>query len=795
VVNDGFKETSADASTTILDSPAVLTANPPTTLAYGSTAKFTITADDPDGDPISAFEVAYGPAGFKVDSHGEVTWTAAGPLFDKSTDFNWGVRIHGDEGSLLSGTIKVTDTARLYPIRRTGIDIPVQNSGLQIGDFDGDGSKEMLIGSWRSVYILSKSGSSYQQSWVYPFDVADGTNQGYDDSVHAVAARDINGDGKQEIFFSQGNLLIRLDGATRREAARKALQCLSIKLADIDRDGTLDLVCLASDSSYYNATGKIVVLDPSTLTEKWSSPALNLGNTLAIGNVDHDDALEIVTAGGYVFDGKTHQNEWAYSQPFGTVVDVGDLDGDGVDEIIGMVDWVAVRAYSAVYKSPLWEYAPGWPDMDTLVVADANGDGKPEVVVGNGQWGNVMGIGYNTSQGQPELLWQVNSQNHGVTSIAVGDVDGDGVKDVVWGTGATSSGRDDLVIASFTPTIAIKWTSETVPQLDGGFYGGALARTGASVSRLMFAVPRTDSGYDGMRAVGLNPANNQITVSDEVGTNWAYGRGFDVVDYDHDNIDELLFGTANLYNGYFAAYDFDARMVEWQSPANDFETAIAVTHADMNGDGYADLIGITESYVYIYDIHAQTLIWKSTGLGNGGVNVRVADLDHDGKPEIIAALQTGIVIYGKAPTGSGYLERARINTGGTQDLLVADLNGATEIYTLEASVYGGNSTLNRYDAQLQRLGTTPLGVQATSLFVEESTSARKNLLIGTSPAIYTVATPNELWAVDPVSGAEIWHSPPLPGPIPVNSLQFSDVHGDGKKAISFATYFGMYYTR
>jgi hypothetical protein len=803
--NDGTDSATVDASTTILDSPPVLTANPPTTLTYGSTASFTISASDADGDAIPGLEVAYGPAGFNVDSHGLVTWKADGPLFDKQTDFNWGIRIRGNDTSMLSGTIKVTDAARLYPIRRTGVQIPIQNNGLVVGDFDGDGKNEMLIGSSNAVYILRKLGASFQQSWVYPFDVTDDSSQNGSEPVYSVAAHDIDGDGKQEIFFSKGNVLVRLDGVNRREAARKPLRCLAMKLADVDRDGHMDLVCLASSGSYYGSLSKIVVLDPTTLAEKWSTPELNLGGTFAIGNVDHDAALEIVTAGGYVFDGQTHQNEWAYGQPFGSVVDVGDLDGDGVDDIVGMVDWSAVRVYSAVYKSPIWEYTPGWNDMDTLIVADADGDGKVEAIVGNGQWGEVFAIGYNTTLAGPELLWHIDSQNHGVTSIAVGDVDGDGVRDVVWGTGASSSGRDDLVVASFNPVIAIKWTSEDSPQLDGGFYGGALARIGGGASRLLFACPRTNSGYDGFRAIALDPATDTLSVSSEIGTNWANNHAFDIVDYDHDNVDEMFIGTAQTYNGYFTAYDFSADTAEWQSPSTDFQTAMAVTHADMNGDGYPDLIGVTMGnsssspgpYLSVYDVHAQTLIWKSTGLSGGAANVRVADLDHDGKPEIIVPGGTGLVIYAKAPSGSGYLQRASVTTSPVFDLLVADLDGdnVPEIYTLESDSSFSNTTLKRYDTQLKLVHSTPLGIQATSMFVEDSAFARKNLLISTSQGSYPTPTTNELWAVDAQSGAEVWRSPALPGPIPLNSLQYGDLHGNGKKAISFGASGGMFYTR
>ncbi len=799
IVDDGQEQTTVDASTTILDSPAVLTAQtpPPTTLNYGATAHFSVTATDADGDSIPGYEVAFGPAGFTVTPAGDVSWTAAGPLFDRVTDFNWGVRVAGDMGSLLSGTIEVTDATREYPLRRTNLSIPVQHSGLHIADLDGDGDREVLVGSPQAVYVLSRSGSTYQQSWVYPFEV--GPPDSYGTGVQAVTAADIDGDGRQEIFFSKSGRLVRLDGSSRREAVNTNLRCRALEVADLDRNGTLELVCLGTTSPYgYEINGQVFVLNPSTLAQLWSTPQLALGNSMAVGNVDADAALEIVTAGGFVFDGATGQNQWAYSQAFGSAVDTGDMDGDGVEEIIGMGDWSSVRAFSATLRSPLWEYTPTWTDLDTVTVADANGDGRVEVIAGNGQWGNVMGIGYNLTSHQPELLYQINSQDHGVTSIAVGDVDADGASEIVWGTGASSSGRDEIVVAGFTPALSVKWQSSSVGELNGPFYGGELARIGAGATRLMFAVARSDSGYSGTRAIALTPMTGEVESSDEIGTNWAGSAAIAVADYDHDNIDELFLGTANFYAGYFAAYDFAAKSVEWQSPQFESQRAVATKSADMNGDGFADLVGLTSGgYIEIHDVHAQSLLWRSTRLGNATA-LALADLDHDGDQEIIVALMDRLVIYGKALMGWTYLERASIAHSGAIDLVVADLNGdsAEEIYVLGGGTLSyDNAVLNVFDADLQLVRSVPLGTRASALFVEKSGFARKNLLLSVTGDSYPTPANAELWAVDPVTGADVWRSPSLSGTVPRNGLQFVDVDGDGDDEISFGTAWGMHHTR
>jgi hypothetical protein len=216
----------------------------------------------------------------------------------------------------------------------------------------------------------------------------------------------------------------------------------------------------------------------------------------------------------------------------------------------------------------------------------------------------------------------------------------------------------------------------------------------------------------------------------------------------------------------------------------------------VNEDGYADLVGLTsQGYIDVHDVHGQSLLWRSTQLGNG-VALAVSDLDDDGEEEIIVALIGRIVVYGKALIGSSYLERASIALTGAVDLVAADLNGDNdqEIYVLRQDSWGANATLAVLDSQLQAVRTVPLGVPATALFVEQSAFARKNLVLAVG-GNFPVSTPAQLWAIDPTTGVDVWRSPELAGSLPPDSLYFVDVDGDGDREISFATTDGMYHTR
>lgn len=806
--SDGKLSTTAETSVTILDAPPVLAAAAPTRVTHGQTVSFQVTASDPDGDPVGDLALEYGPAGMDVTPGGLVTWTATEPMFDRAQDFRWSVVAKAQPAGRLTGTITVEDPQRQYPLRRTGLGVPASHAGLRVTDLDGDGVAEALIASSEGVYELARSGGGYVQRWMYPF--APGA-----ESVQAVAAGDVDADGKQELFFAAGTLVVELDGASRREVARYDAappSCVDLAVADIDRDGQAELVCLASQSSYYpsGGTSQVIVLDARSLAVKWSTPQLALGSSLAVGNVDADPALEIVTAGGFVFDGKTQANEWAYGPGFGDLVDVGDLDGTGVAQIVGMQSWGKFSGFSAVYKSPLWDasrFNPG-----AVRVADVDGDGKAEVLVGDAQWGSVTAYRYDAAKNAVTVALDLlgifgGTSYDAVRALDVGDVDGDGAREIVFGAGGTTAGGMALAIAGSAAPATLEWAS-AMPVLDHPFVGARPARIAAGgPTTLLYAAPSTNGGYDGTRLVALDPATGLLKVSAEVGSNWNRRAALDVADYDHDGVVEALLTTANLYDGYFVAYDFARDAVEWTSGTGTgtfggLGVGVAVAHADLNGDGFDDLVVMTSGgYVYAYDVKNQTLIWKSTGLGGSGVDVAVADVDGDGVPEIVALGSTRVVVYRKVPTPVAYVEAAAYAMTGALDLAVADCDGdgKPEVYVLANGGYGSGPTgVTRLDGALQALGSFTLDAPAQSLHVEDLGPGRKNLLVGMGSSYsyypYTAA-PSYLRAIDARTGAEVWRSPPLWGPVSANSLSYVDLAGDGRRQIAFATASGMYVTR
>ena len=801
--SDGTLSGTGTASVVIADTPATLAANAPTSSVFGTATSFQVTATDIDGDPTGPLELAYGPAGMTVSSSGQVSWTPSGPFFDRTVDMNWGVRLHNAPTVTLSGTITVNDPSRVYPLLRTNVGPATGSSSLDVEDFAGDGSTEILIGAQQSVFLLKQNGTDYDQVWAYPFDTASG------DPIEAVASGDVNGDGHREIFFSAGPVVVELDGVTRREVARYGVTptatsgsntspyCVSLKVADIDNDGIQELVCLGMDSSYsYPATGRIYVFNAQTLQLKWMTDDLVLGTSMAVGNVDSDPALEIVTSAGYVFDGATGANQWAYAPGFGSQVDIGDVIGDGVGKIVGTAA-AGLTAYDAVQKSVLWSIPPGATGFSAIKVAELDGNSPAEIIAGDAGFGTVTVYRY--TSGTPQVLTQINSIGESVTAIATGDVNGDGAQEIVWTPSfSLNNGSPSVAVSSWTPTANLLWTGPLPTPLDGPFVCAKRGQVSASQSLLIFATPRTQSGYSGMRVIGLDPTSGSLTVSQEVDSNWAQVRACDVADVYGVGTDSVLLGTATLYNPYFTAFDFESSVKQWSSPQLSSSGA-AVTHADVNGDGVADLIGITpDGHLYAWDVRDQTLLWSTSGFSNGaGLDVAVGDLYGDGKQEIIALTTTQVVVF--TQSASGLTPKASYPVTGT-DLLVADTDGdgKAEIYVLASTIVSSNASIYQLDGSLTLLNNYPVGSTgsaASSLYLESSAFPRKNIVVAMSSPLFPNTGFPVLDVIDPTSGAQIWESPPLRGDISPNSLSFYDLRGSGQLQMVFGTSVGMYVTQ
>lgn len=580
----------------------------------------------------------------------------------------------------------------------------IGQTGLFTIDLDGDGSQEIVasasaggFGENIMWYVVRRTASGgYEQIWRSPI---------YDVSIIRILLADMNGDGKDDVVvaLSDGTIFI-YDGPTLKEirTLKVAASLKDLAVADLDGDGIKEIV--TSDGlgvSVYNA---------QTEALKWSV-ASGGGTYIAVGNVDADSTLEIVTTTyggkGNVLNGLTGAVKWAYINSFGSQVKLADLDGDGMQEIIGASSWYKITIFDADLKSPTWEISTSL-DIGTVTVTDTDGDGIPEIIYGDGQWGKVHAVDVRNRTER----WSVNNPEHGVSGIAIGDVDLDGKMELLWSAGGTSTGADHLFVAN-PQTGVIKWQS-----MD--FYGLSAVTAGDvdndGSDEIVMVTNYSNSGYDEGIIHIFDAKTHALKFQQKLGTMDRSGnnRVVRIGDVDGDGLTEFVVTTLNLYDGIIQIFDGATCTLKRQSVKYSDSSFTALAISDVDNNGTSEIIATVNSgsqgtYLVVLDGASMQEKWRSVSLGTSGYagnDVKIADLDKDGHPDIIATMADSRLIVFDGVTHAlklmiesqaRALEVADADGDGFPEVLVGRNDGAIDVYdgvmfTIKKTVSTFNTT-------------------------------------------------------------------------------------------------------
>jgi hypothetical protein len=825
--SDGEATATVEQSTTVVDAPPMVVMGSPTApaaLGLSTPTSFDTNVIDPDGDSVSGlrFKLAHGPAGMTLNATtGAVTWTPQLPLFDETLDVHWAVTLESPSAAVpLAGTIRVEDPGHARPLMRMGFDLPQRNRATVLGgDFDSDGDDEALILSNRALYQLERDGSGgYRQSWVYPFTFYPREYGYFTRDASAIATGDVDHDGMHEIFVATERSIVKLDGVERRPVASAALgendTCADLKFGDIDRNGAPELVCVTESLYWQGWQPVVLVIDAGDMSVRAALPAARYGQALALGNVDADLQLEIVTAGGYVIDGQSLATQWyyqgtpgGYDYGFGFDLEIADLDGNGVDEIVASVDWEApVRVYSAVTQSTLFDYVHQ-ADVGGMTLGDLDGDGTPEAIVGPGQ-GDFLTV-YELVSNGAQVAYRSPYYYNDLNGIVVGDFDDDGHNEALLGSGYNHSAGPLVIIGGATlASLDVEWSPDDPFILYGPFFGGDLMGNSLNPRWPVFGSVRTASAttiLDATRLLRMNPATGDLEASADIGWN-ANGEAVSTVsDYDADGNEEVVLSAADGYSGYLVGYDFFGDAQEWSTPPNQqqYGYPIGLAAADLLGDSRPEIVTMSKvGLIEVLDPNTNSVLWQSTTLGDGRYLV-MADVDGDADEEIVALTAHGVYLYRRnpSPSGSRYLQAAYYLEPNTQlqDIAVGDVDGDGEVDVMVLAAgyipytYDTVSEVRRLDSNLGIVATFPVPWRARSIQIEPSTSARKNLLVPTGFDYQLSAT--QIVALDALSGAEVWRSPKLRGSLSDKRVRYVTIPGESRPSITIATDAAIYLTR
>jgi len=353
-----------------------------------------------------------------------------------------------------------------------------------------------------------------------------------------------------------------------------------------------------------------------------------------------------------------------------------DMNGDGkLDLIVAEADSPAVAVLfgngDGTFGPELTFTVPSYPE--SLAVADFNGDGKLDVVVGmlgfysTGQLAFLPGDGTG-KLGTPIIHYgQINDAVFTTFSIVAADLNGDGLPDIV----------------------ALDYSISMNGVGVQNQMGNAGARVYLNEGNGTFKMAQQffhDLSVD--QVAGLGEAATAVALGDVNGDGCT-----DAVTVDTT-------GTATFFPGKCDG-TFDTGYTRTSGAGI---AAAAAALADVNGDGHLDLVA--SSMIFANDAMYQSTpsgsmtVQFGDGAGNFGapilyrgepemVSLAVADLKHNGRPDIITANQNtdtatvfqngGSGTFG-APTGGyvGYLANGQMHAVGNAPLsnfAVVDMNG------------------------------------------------------------------------------------------------------------------------
>lgn len=571
-----------------------------------------------------------------------------------------------------------------------------------VGDFNHDGKLDLAIANTTPIDASKRAsgknpGTCVDGCVMILLGNGDGTFQpgvGYAAGAGAdsIAVADFNGDGKLDVVTSnsQGNdisVLLGNGDGTFKPAVNYAVPAAPglLVVGDFNGDHHPD-IAVANDST----TGGVQILlgkGDGTFQPPVTYSAGLVGSPIAVADFNGDGKLDLAlgffeaglnTSGIAILLGN---GDGTFQSPsrssFGlagpTSLASGDANGDGKVDLIASTTGgftIALGKGDGTFESPV-SYS-GLIDTFYLAVGDLNGDSKLDIAAANessfatsGGVSVILGFGDGTFPA-PRLYnlgtWGNSSTNYAQAVVAA-DFNKDGFIDV--------ANSVDLLLGNG----------------DGTFTTGASYTSGDSVAGLA-----ADFNHDGnldLAWVNYIPKGTVYVLSGngdgtfkKAMNNKAHKDPSSIVTADFNRDGNLDLVTANwnssdisvlLGNGDGTFKPAVNYLIGRLSSA----TNVMAT-ADFNGDGKPDLAIVNNGGIGISLGNGDGTFQPQVTYAAGGYSVAVADINRDGKLDLVTtgSDSTGSVVQVFFGNGDGTFQPAITSPGGQQVLAsLADFNG------------------------------------------------------------------------------------------------------------------------
>ena len=305
--------------------------------------------------------------------------------------------------------------------------------GLTTGQFDNDSAVEIIVGDGDGI-VRAIDGKSKKIEW---------TSEELTRDAHGLLLHDMDDDGKNELIVGTGFktdqnwgqlYLFRQNQSKHYDAFEPFDSRLrELDVRDVDGDGEEELVVGCGVSlGDVGGEGYIRVFDLETKELEWKSPDLGgCVEGLRVVDLDGDGILEIVASNGYRYregfcfiyhyeDGE-YKRLWKSRNigPKAYGLDVGDIDDDGVQEIVvgNLAGYIYV--FNGVTYEEEWKSENLGRDILGITIGDPDGDGEIEIIAGQGGY---IGKGDYTSGYTTPHVYVIDGKTHEVEAV-LGEID------------------------------------------------------------------------------------------------------------------------------------------------------------------------------------------------------------------------------------------------------------------------------------------------------------------------------------------------------------------------------------
>jgi hypothetical protein len=358
--------------------------------------------------------------------------TATVPAADIATAGTAYVSVTNPKASQSSNVLAfpITNSSTAVAFVGSNVAVLYDSTILGVADFNNDGDPDIAVvdNAGNIDVLLGHGDGTFSAPVVSPLSVQ---------PAEGAVIRDFNGDGNLDLATSAvGVYFGKGDGTFTAGPQYPSTYTYSASGGDFNADGQLDL---AIAGGYYN--GFFYLLLGQGDGKFQSTPNYNGGISAAVGDFNRDGKLDIASSDGNnslvdVFLGNgdgSFQNGVDYGNTYVSNVTTADFNGDGILDLAANGIVVLLGKGDGTFGSET-SYATGLGPFH-LLVADFNGDGKPDLITTNSYCSPtctqsvsvLLGNGDGTFQNHVDL----DAGSSDSYTIAAGDFNRDGRLDFV----------------------------------------------------------------------------------------------------------------------------------------------------------------------------------------------------------------------------------------------------------------------------------------------------------------------------------------------------------------------------